>query len=587
MKKHPKTGLKDIYSIRENIKYRNIIMAPGHMLEKWVNEITQEVPYVKAHILEDFSQLLEIRNQGPERTHKEYWVVGKDFAKLSYMSRPTPSRMKIKRPVRLKKCSVCDKTFFTPDRFCPYCGNDGYIFGDQIAEVCGLVCPECGEILLEYKTISAGNDITALQPSDFSNPTNSNSKCYYCGAVLWQPHAAPIDTVHLFPSDKHIPWYRATHYSNKTHNAKKSVWVHKKYASEYFQKVGEKPLSERSDCYGVRKYSPATFIKKYMSNYWDFAIFDEAHKFKGGGTGQGNAMESLVKSSHKQLALTGTIAGGVAQDLFYMIYRLEPSRMKKRGFEWSDVMKFSRQYGTLETMYEVCSKEDTETHLNVITRGRQLNAPAVKPGISPLVFTDFLLDRAVFLDLSDMSKYLPPLKEYVVSVSPGPAETEMMHTYYSILEKIRSQLHEKGGKKLLGRLLQFSLSYLDKPFGEEYIKHPADGSIVCRVDQYPNLWSGGLLSKEKKLLDILKSELAEGRNCFIYAEYTSSPLTCVSYRLKQIIEEHLKEKVAVLESASPEPLRREAWIHEQAEKNVRIFITNPRCVETGRALVSA
>lgn len=294
-------------------------------------------------------------------------------------------------------------------------------------------------------------------------------------------------------------------------------------------------------------------------------------------------MEALIKSSRKQLALTGTIAGGVAQDLFYMLYRLEPSRMKAKGFEWNDVIKFNRQYGTLETQYEVCSQMDKETHCNIITRGKMLSNPVVKPGISPLVFTDFLLDRAVFLDLSDMSKYLPPLKEYVVRVSPGPEERDMMCSYFRVLEHIKSQLREKGGKKLFGRMLQFSLSYLDKPFGQEYIKHPLDGSIVCGIDQHPELWAKGhLLSKEKKLIELLEKELAEGRNCFIYAEYTSSPATCVTHRLQQIIEEHLNVKPAILESVSPEPQKREQWIHEQAEKNkVRIFITNPKCVETG------
>lgn len=583
MKSHPGSGLKDIYSNRGAIQYRNIIMAPGHTLEKWVSEISKEVPYAKAHILEDFSQLLKIKADGIERTNKEFWIVGKDFAKLSYMSRPAPSRVKIKRPVRIKKCNVCEKSYFTPDRFCPHCNNEGYTLGDTIEVTSGLVCPECGELLLEYRTITAGSEIKVLQPEDFANPTNGNSKCYYCGSVLWQPHAATIDTVNLFPDERHIPWYRATHYTNKIHNAKKSVWVHKKYVKEYFEKVGEKPLSERPDCYGVRKYSPAEYIKKYMKGYWDFAVFDEAHQYKGGGTGQGNAMEALVKSSKKQLALTGTIAGGVAQDLFFLLYRLDPGRMQEKGYGWNDVMKFNQKYGTLEMEYEIVTQEDKDTYCNVMTRGKQLHAPVVKPGISPLIFTDFLLDRSVFLDLADMSKYLPPLKEYVISVALEEHEKEMLSSYSCVLEAIKQCLHEKGGKKLMGRLLQFSLSYLDKPFGAEYIKHPLDGSIVCEVDQYPELWGEGrMLSKERELIKLLKKELDEGRNCFVYAEYTASPLTCVSYRLKELIEEHLGVRVAVLESASPEPVKREAWIHEQAEKNkIRVFITNPRCVETG------
>ena len=82
-------------------------------------------------------------------------------------------------------------------------------------------------------------------------------------------------------------------------------------------------------------------IKLYLSIY------------KGGATGQGNAMEALIKSSKKQLALTGTIAGGMAQHLFYLLFRLDPHRMIEKGYQWNDVMKFNRKYVTLETEYEV------------------------------------------------------------------------------------------------------------------------------------------------------------------------------------------------------------------------------------------
>lgn len=581
LRSHKDQTLKDVYSDREKIKYRNIVMAPGHMVEKWANEITRQVPYVKAHILQEIEQLYAIRKEGIKRTCREVWVVSKDFAKLSYMSRPTPSLVRKKKPIRLKTCSACRKNYSTPDHYCPYCGNDEFYLGEELGKTDGLICPECNEILLEYRSYAEGSEFKALNPEDFSNPTNGNSKCFYCGAVLWQPHAANVDTVSLWPSDKHIPWYRATHYSNKTHVAKKSVWVHKKYSRDYFKKVGEKPLNERPDCYGVRKYSPATYIKKYMKGFWDFAVFDEAHQYKGGGTGQGNAMEALVKSSSKQLALTGTIAGGVAQDLFYLLYRLDPQRMIDKGYSWNDVMNFNEKYGTLEKEYEVIESGD-DFAFNQITRGKQLRNPVVKPGISPLVFTDFLLDKAVFLDLSDMSKYLPPLKEYVVEVKQGPEEAKMMKSYYSVIRAIKSQLRAKGGKKLMGKLLQFSLSYLDKPFTEKCIKHPLDGSVVCEIDQYPEFWDGdNLLAKEKKLIEILQKELDEGRNCFVYAEYTSSPETCVSYRLKSIIEKHIGVEAVVLESTSPEPLKREGWIHEQAERGVRVVISNPRCVETG------
>ena len=61
-----------------------------------------------------------------------------------------------------------------------------------------------------------------------------------------------------------------------------------------------------------------------MKGYFDIAIFDECHVCKDGDSAQGNAMHCLIKATKKQLALTGTIAGGKAEDLYYLIYRLAP-----------------------------------------------------------------------------------------------------------------------------------------------------------------------------------------------------------------------------------------------------------------------
>lgn len=318
-----------------------------------------------------------------------------------------------------------------------------------------------------------------------------------------------------------------------------------------------------------------------MKGYFDFAIFDEAHKYKGGSTGQGNAMGALIKSSKKQLALTGTIAGGVAQDLFFLFYRLDPGLMKRKGFRWNEVMKFSELYGVVEKEYEMI--ENSDSSYNQMTRGKQIHTPRVKPGISPLIFTDFLLSNSVFLDISDLSKYLPPLKEFVVSIPLGDQERAVYESYQKVINEIKGLLREKGGKRLLGKLLQFSLSYLDKPFGEEAIMHPLDGSRVCTIDQHTEVWEKDhLMAKEKKLLEILKKELDEGRNCFVFCEYTGKGEKNITQRLKKIIEQNTGVKTCILESSTPEPLKREAWIHEQAEKNgIRVIITNPRCTETG------
>lgn len=50
---------------------------------------------------------------------------------------------------------------------------------------------------------------------------------------------------------------------------------------------------------------------------------------------------------------------------------------------------------------------------------------------------DFLLDRTTFLDLSDMSRYLPKLKENVVSVHyETELEEDMKSSYLQVINKL-------------------------------------------------------------------------------------------------------------------------------------------------------
>ena len=85
-------ALKDIYMDESLVKYRNLVMCPGHLLEKWKGEIERQIPYAKATIVTDFSQLLELRKSGSQRVGKEFYILSKDFAKLSYSLKPVPKK---------------------------------------------------------------------------------------------------------------------------------------------------------------------------------------------------------------------------------------------------------------------------------------------------------------------------------------------------------------------------------------------------------------------------------------------------------------------------------------------------------------
>lgn len=580
-----KKSLKEIYE-QGGVRYRNIIMCPPHLVEKWCAEIRSEIPDATATAITEFKQLVMIREQGKARRGREFYVISKDFAKLSYQSRPCVYQYGARKP-KGYVCNRCGKS--RQDNHTEKCDCGGTYHKTVLSNnsMKGMICPECGELLFPTNravNVSkyADNPTEPLEPENFAVMNGSNLYCHLCGTSLWTPCIANIDVGGEYSAwaSRSSKWKKITHYANKTHKSTKTVWVHKEYEDMYLDMIGEQALSEEEDVAAPRKYAPAAYIKKYLKGYFDFAIFDEMHLYKGGATAQGNAMHALIKAAKYKLGLTGTIAGGYASHFFYTLFRLDPRRMIKNGFNWGSENAFVEKYGT--TVREFYIEGSLEGEYNKASRGRQIGSVKNAPGISPLIFTDFLLDRAVFLDLSDMSRFLPALKEQVVTV---PLEDKIKREYDAVVQRLKDDSRQSGGHGLLGKMLQFSLSYTDKPYGGDKIKNPASGECVCIPKSFDEFRDVSMLSnKEKKLIEIVKGELAENRNCVVYAEYTASPETCVSYRLRDVLMVHLgldDNEVVVLESSSPAAVKREAWIHKKAAEGAKVFITNPRCVETG------
>lgn len=570
--------LTEVYHDKDSVKYRNIIMCPSHLVEKWAEEVKSEVPYAKAYVLKTFEDVLNLWKKGPERTGREFYIMSKDFAKLSYSEKPTPTKVQTKK-LSFRKCTSCGREVKGKDK-CT-CGSTEWDVLPSKEVATGLICPSCKSILVPYsnKNGSDKDEPKTLMPRDFAGKKDMNSICVFCGETLWQPYVRNIG------STDRGKWKKISHFANKAKKGKKTAWVHEDFLLEYCiandVKQGEYSFVKGE---GVRRYDPASFIKKHMKNFFDVAVFDEVHTLKGGDTAQGHAMHALVKASKYQLALTGTIAGGYAHHLFYMLFRLDPGRMRKEGFNWNSVAKFSEMYGAVETVYEAEASYTGEYNVN--SRGKKLREPKVMPGISPLIIPKFLLDKSVTLDITDMSSHLPELRENVVLVdAEDEEENRAQREYKRIVDFLKDLANSGHGMTVLSTMLQFSLSYLDKPYGVEPMLDPLSGNLLVKVpsfDKFSNV--SNLLTKEKKLVELVRNELFEGRNCFVYAEYTNSPQTCVTERLKAILMHHagLKEnEVVVLDSTVVEAQKRETWIHEKAAAGMKVCIVNPKCVETG------
>ncbi|OPY71411.1 MAG: hypothetical protein A4E63_01553 [Syntrophorhabdus sp. PtaU1.Bin050] len=321
----------------------------------------------------------------------------------------------------------------------------------------------------------------------------------------------------------------------------------------------------------LRRFAPAEYIKKYLKGYYDMVIIDEIQDYKAEGTLQGRAMGALLSASRFALCLTGTLNSGYADDIFHLLFRMEPARLKADGFSHEDSNKFLSTYGTIEVVRKLDEVD------NVYGRGKK-KAEMIRrrPGVSPVAIGKYLLDKTVFIRLADVIDGLPPYEENVLSYSMEERQTE---AYEDLQERLKDAV-KTYKTKALGSMLQALLSYPDScvQFPENIIIRDKAADEVLETIDAPilGLESGELLPKEKDFVTIVKKERNEGRKVLCYLTFTNS--RDIRPRLKNMLEEE-KIRVGVLES-SVSPKRREEWVRKHSP-GFDVLLTNAELVKTG------
>jgi Helicase conserved C-terminal domain len=130
------------------------------------------------------------------------------------------------------------------------------------------------------------------------------------------------------------------------------------------------------------------------------------------------------------------------------------------------------------------------------------------------------------------------------------------------------------------------LLYPDRPFGlGDLYGYEYDPETRKRerflVAETQDLNQNHVYAKERRLVEEVKSELARGRRCQIYAVYTQK--RDVTRRLEQILASE-GIRVAVLTTEVP-PEAREAWYERQLRTGVQAVICHPKLVQTGLDLI--
>ena len=336
----------------------------------------------------------------------------------------------------------------------------------------------------------------------------------------------------------------------------------------------------KADNSRMRRYAISEYIKKHMNGFFDFFIADEVHELKGGTTAQGNSFGALASACRKTIAMTGTLLGGYGDDIFYILYRLSPKTMKQEGLEYHRISEWMSRYGVLEkiTKYSI---ED-----NTCSKGRKTSTILKrKPGISPMVFSNHLIDKSVFLHLSDIALKLPAISEQVVCVEMDPELESAYMELEADLAKAMKEALVQGSKRLLGAYLNNLLCYPDKPFDNPPITDPKTRDLPVeeqKIIAFPmELPKSVTYAKENQLVHLVKTEVKKVRKCFIFATYTGTK--DITLRLKEILE---KEglRVEILRS-TVKPELREDWVTNKVNQGVDAIIANPKLVETGLDLL--
>ena len=327
-------------------------------------------------------------------------------------------------------------------------------------------------------------------------------------------------------------------------------------------------------------WAPAEYIHKHMRGVFDYLICDEVHEEKSETSARANALGALVASCRKVVAMTVTLIGGKAGHVRSLLFRMSPKSLKAENLSWQDDMEFARRYGRGDTIIteKVTVADDNRRSNGKSTTKRQ----AEQPGIMPTLYGRHLIGNTIFLSLKDVAENLPSYEEQPIAVRMS---ADLMEAYQDVEGKLKgavAQLLRRGNHQLLSGMLHALLAYIDFPYDWPAIGYTENGRFV-HVTTPPTLDRNTLWPKEKKLLEILAAEKAQGRQCWVFACYTNTHP--VLGRLEKIIRD-AGYTVKVLDAAKVPTRHRSQWIADNAP-GVDVLISHPQPVRTGLTLFDA
>jgi len=353
-------------------------------------------------------------------------------------------------------------------------------------------------------------------------------------------------------------------------------FVHRKHAGEYLDGLAKKPafyeavkaVADHPDgrfpnAGAYRRYPLSTYIKKQMHGKVDGLVVDELHNYNN-NSGQGDAMGELFRTVKKVVGMTATLINGYSSGIFHLLYRIAPDLMLKDWKRYDKPVDFNNEYGVTESIYEIAAPD---YHSNRRTSKRKIREKQL-PGVSPLVYSRFLMDSAAFLGLSDMGKELPEYEEIPIELQ---MREDVAKEYRRLERQFRNVLCSQ--KDISQKVLSATV-YPDQPYGHRPIVHPVTGNDLVAPKDISGFQE--LHEKDDSVLEVVQKKVSEGGRVLVYTSWIRTDTQEKLYRLFT----DSGYRAGILTASVP-PAKREEWVEKQVSDGIQVLITNPSLVETG------
>ncbi|MCA9995437.1 MAG: DEAD/DEAH box helicase family protein [Anaerolineales bacterium] len=542
-----------------------IVLCPPHLVDKWIREVEITWPDATAMALEKISDVdAFFAHAGP--------IVGvmKETAARSasgwhhsfnYHGPATMPTRNSKQPWQLSHhTKAAPRTYqhlqakFSSRKSAEYYGRRE------------IQCPTCGKpIRTNY-----GETIT---PAHFQQ---QQLRCQHCANPLYQ------EARRFSPSQQPGSFSHFANIEERFHDLQQRPDGHLK------QGLLQNLHGRQAQTQGYAKIPLATYINRRYKRRLDLLLADEIHQFKAGDSDRGYAFHRLVVAAKKTVGLTGTIYGGKASSLFHLLYRLVPEM--KAEWKHNDVTKWVSRYGILQEETTVTLDCDGKQTGNKRSKTSVKEMPGGTPDMLP-----WLLNRSVFMSLSDMGFALPDYQEIPVTVTMSRAQAAM---YADLQQQLMTELKErliKNDRSLLAAYLQSLLSWPDSSWRPKVIRDPKkrdereklekagikvpdNFDLVARINGLPDYPHE--FPKEERIIKLIQDELKNGRKCLLLCQQTGT--LDITPQWLEMLNKYDYIRAAVLDV---EPGKRESWVKKQVEKGTNVIISHPKRVETGLDLL--